>query len=201
MDRLFKIILRLIGLAILFIVIYPFWLHKYPFSKKDMCWVNMYETGDSLFFASDKNNDTLIITHKYHDGPTNRFGFYWEGWTIWNMIELSHEYQAIVIYDYQIKHDSIEKKGSAKIKKSTDRGIDFSFKFGGIRNERNGLSYNKNDTIIIDLQNSEIVPNRRDFYIEGITSYKVTPTDGLIEYSFNDGRIYKLIEHRRYEAN
>lgn len=198
MDRLFKIILRLIGLAILFIVIYPFWLHKYPFSKKDMYWVNMYEVGDSLFFASDKNNDTIIIKDKYYDTPTNLFGFDWEGW---NVIEVSHEFQAIVIYDYQIRHDSIEKKGSAKIEKSTDRGIDFSFTFGGISNERKALSYNKNDTIIIDLQNSEIVPNRRDFYIEGITSYKVTPTDGLIEYSFNDGRIYKLIEHRRYEAN
>ena len=198
MERLFKIILRLIGLAILFIVIYPFWLHKYPFSKKDMCWVNMYEVGDSLFFASDKNNDTIIIKDKYYDTPTNLFGFDWEGW---NVIEVSHEFQAIVIYDYQIRHDSIEKKGSAKIEKSTDRGIDFSFTFGGIFNERKALSYNKNDIIIIDLQNSEIVPNRRDFYIEGITSYKVTPTDGLIEYSFNDGRIYKLIEHRRYEAN
>ena len=163
-----------------------------------MCWVNMYEVGDSLFFASDKNNDTIIIKDKYYDTPTNLFGFDWEGW---NVIEVSHEFQAIVIYDYQIRHDSIEKKGSAKIEKSTDRGIDFSFTFGGIFNERKALSYNKNDTIIIDLQNSEIVPNRRDFYIEGITSYKVTPTDGLIEYSFNDGRIYKLIEHRRYEAN
>lgn len=198
MDRIVKIILRLLGLAILFIVIYPFWLHKYPFSKKDMCWVNMYETGDSLFFASDKNMDTLIITHKYYNTPINRFGFDWEGW---NLIEVSNEFQAIVIYKYQVKHDSIEKIGSAKIEKSTDRGIDFSFNIGGIRNERNALPYNKNDTINIDLHNSKIVPNKRDFYLEGIISYKVTPTDGLIEYSFNDGRIYKLIEHRRHEAN
>lgn len=190
MKKIFNIVFVL--LFVLFIG-RIFWINKYPFSKEELTWVNLYEPGDSLFFSCGQRSDTIIVVEKQYRTPKNRFGFDWEGW---KPLAFSYDFPAVLIYDIQINHEACIKSGYLQIEKTKD-GLNISITFGGLDFTIYNGTFTSSDTIFANLQNSEIVPNRDMFYFDGFKSFKFNSSQGFFEYSFSDSCIYTLTEHRK----
>lgn len=99
------------------------------------------------------------------------------------------------MYNFWTRHDGEHKEWSVSIKKD-ENGIYIDSSFGGIDAEGIRYDMNKQDSVIIYSSDFNYVYNN-DNIIEGLSNYKMTPTEGLVEYSLNDGKVYKLVEHRR----
>ncbi len=185
-------VIKLILICV-FIYYTPLWRKKYPFSKEEKCWMTTYDVGDSLLFTDFADVDTIVITDKVIKHPRNRFGFDWEGWNIFMLFNISDEFPAIVIYDFEISHNNRKVDNYIGIEKSDKIGINIRSSFGGLNFKNWHKKFNQTDTISADLSMCGLVVNT-DRHIPDFWGYKLTPKDGLIEYSFKDGRIYKFIK-------
>lgn len=196
-SNLTKLVIIVLGVVWQCIILshHPLYLNKYRFTGKEKAWKDIYEYNDSLFFQCGQSIDTIAIFYKCYYNPRNEFGFDWEDKDIVSIIEIGHEISPILMYNFWTKHNGEHKEWWVSIKKD-DNGIYINSTFGGI--DAKGIRYdmNKQDSVIIYSSDFNYVYNN-DNIIEGLSNYKMTPTEGLVEYSLNDGKVYKLIEHRR----
>ncbi len=180
-------------LVCIFIYYTPLWRKKYPFSKEEKCWMTTYDVGDSLLFTDFADVDTIVITDKVIKHPRNRFGFDWEGWNIFMLFNISDEFPALVIYRFETFHGNRKTRTFIKVEKSDKNGVNIDSSFGGLDFMLWHKKFDQTDTISADLSMCKLVINK-DMHIPDFWGYKLTPKDGLIEYSFIDGRIYKFIK-------
>ena len=180
-------------LVCVFIYYTPLWLKKYPFSKEEKCWMTTYNVGDSLLFTDGKHVDTIVVIDKDIIKPRNRFGFDWEGRNIFRLFNVSDELQSLVMYKFDTFHGNKKTTTSIVVEKSDKKGVNIRSSFGGLNFKNWHKKLNQADTISADLSMCGLVVNT-DRHIPDFWGYKLTPKDGLIEYSFKDGRVYKLIK-------
>ena len=76
---------------------------KTPFSNNDLDWMKPYTVGDTLVFFNRENIefDTLIVTKKTINNPTNKNIFDMEGC---NWMEGDNEYKANAEYQIEAYH-------------------------------------------------------------------------------------------------
>ncbi len=149
--------------------------------------MTIYEVGDSLLFTDGQSMDTIVVSKKILFEPRNRFGLDWEGHNI-----LIGGIQSYVIYDFDIIHDASATDGAIVVSKKDD-GLEVTSSIGGMLLQLSSLDLNPEDVLYGDLSMFDLAGNWRR-HIPNFWSCKITPKDGLIEYSFKDGRIYKLIK-------
>lgn len=174
----------------------PLYLKKYTFDNNELSWKDIYSVGDTLIFSDGQNIDMFIVHDKHFYTPRNRFGFDWENWNIFYIINVSDKLHANVGYEFIIYHGNQRKLGGLDIYKRKRQGIELTSTIGGYFISSCYGKTNITDSITIIPKNGRPFVNKADHHLEGLEYYKLSPNKGIVKYGFEDNRIYNLVEVR-----
>lgn len=110
---------------------------KTPFSNNDLDWMKPYSVGDTLVFFNRENIefDTLIVTKKTINNPTNKNIFDMEGC---NWMEGDNEYKANAEYQIEAYHSGEKYKCLFILEKNCDsKPAEVSLAFWGRYTKKN----------------------------------------------------------------
>lgn len=197
-NKVLVVIVLIIGVLwhVFLLTSSPLYLKKYTFDNNELSWKDIYSVGDTLIFSDGQNIDMFIVHDKHFYTPRNRFGFDWENWNIFYIINVSDELHANVGYEFIIYHDGQRKLGKFNISKRRKQGIGLTSSIGGYLITSSYEKTNILDTITIIPKNGEPFFNKLDYQLDGLEYYKLSPNKGIVKYGFDDNRIYNLVEVR-----
>lgn len=159
---------------------------------KELQWMKSYtEENETLYFCSKSDTDTMIVKEIEIFNSLNPF--------IQN--EGVSEYKACGDISYEIKHNGSFISGSFSIlKEDNNKPVLLSLilcdryalniKYNLVSHRCHNYIYR--DCIIVDDNNSEIGQYQSNNC--GINRFVWSKSKGLLNYSFEDGQIYELIE-------
>lgn len=178
---------------------------KVKFDENDLMWLNPYEKGDSIIFASNLDRfDTIVVTAKDIFNPSNTFIFDLRGCNCW---EGDNEFNAIASFGLNfIDKDIIQKNpnitdGFFSVEKfEKGKAAELSFSFCELyprkissENDTSILLNNKLIQYCIYIRRDECDIGQRQSKLN-IQNYIWSKQFGLVQYTLETGETYSFFK-------